>query len=221
MAQYRAMIRGIDMCATQYPLIRFEKIINGGKNRHTTNKYVAIHGQTYNKEQHTFRVYIDQVGSPPEEKKIRYLIKSIAAQQRRNINKSKERQSSKIYGSAVQTSKHVPDEVALDTEKEQTDDEDEAPIVVAAKKRKILPALPMQQLGDHLEEDDEDDEEDDKEENRLVDDSDDDAEKEEVDATSGKRKLSDRFKELNQLYDIGYLSERDYNKQKKKLMKFI
>jgi hypothetical protein len=89
------MIRGMDMCATQYPLIRFEKIINGGKNRHTTNKYVAIHGQTYNKEQHTFRVYIDQVGSPPEEKKIRYLIKSIAAQQRGNINKSKERQSSR------------------------------------------------------------------------------------------------------------------------------
>ena len=146
MAQYRAMIRGIDMCATQYPLIRFEKIINGGNNRHTTNKYVAIHGQTYNKEQHTFRVYIDQVGSPPEEKKIRYLIKSIAVHQRTNINKSKERQSSKIYGYAVQTSKHVPDEVAVDTEKEQTDDKYEAPIVVASKKRKIAPAS----LGNRL-----------------------------------------------------------------------
>ena len=146
MAQYRAMIRGIDMCATQYPLIRFEKIINGGNNRHTTNKYVAIHGQTYNKEQHTFRVYIDQVGSPPEEKKIRYLIKSIAVHQRTNINKSKERQSSKIYGSAVKTSKHVPDEVAVDTEKEQTDDKYEAPIVVASKKRKIAPAS----LGNRL-----------------------------------------------------------------------
>lgn len=67
----------------------------------------------------------------------------------------------------------------------------------------------------------EDDEEDDKEENRLVDDSDDDAEEEKVDATLGKRKLSDRFKELNELYDIGYLNECDYNKQKKKLMKFI
>ena len=146
MAQYRAMIRDIDMCDTQYPLIRFEKIINGGKNRHTKNKYVAIHGQTYEEEKHTFRVYIDQVGS----KKLNYLIKSIAAQQRGNIKKSKARQSSKIHGSAVQTSKHVPDEVAVDTEKEQTDDEDEAPIVVAAKKRKILPALPMPQPGDHL-----------------------------------------------------------------------
>ena len=64
--------------------------------------------------------------------------------------------------------------------------------------------------------DGDDAEEDDKEENRLVD-----AEEEEVDATSGKRKLSDRFKELNELYDLGYLNERDYNKQKKKLMKFI
>lgn len=45
---------------------------------------------------------------------------------------------------------NVLDEVAVDTEKEQTDDEDEAPIVVAAKKRKILPALPMPQPGDHL-----------------------------------------------------------------------
>ena len=62
----------------------------------------------------------------------------------------------------------------------------------------------------------------DEEADRLVDDSDDDdAEEEEVDATSGKRKLSDRFKELNELYDIGYLNERDYNKQNKKLMKFI
>jgi hypothetical protein len=42
--------------------------------------------------------------------------------------------------SAVQTSEYVPDEVAVYTEKEQTDDENETPIVVVAKKRKILPA---------------------------------------------------------------------------------
>ena len=50
---------------------------------------------------------------------------------------------------------------------------------------------------------------------------DDDAEEEEVDATSGKRTLYDRFKELNELYEMGYLNKRDHNKQKKKLMKFI
>ena len=90
--------------------------------------------------------------------------------------------------------------LAEQTEKEQTD------IVVTAKKHK--------------------DDEEDEEENRSVDDSDDDSDnddagKEEVRATSDKRKLSDRFKELNELYDIGYLNKRDYTKQKKKLMKLI
>jgi hypothetical protein len=47
---------------------------------------------------------------------------------------------------ASTTQPPVPDEVTVDTEKEQTDDEYEAPIVVASKKRKIAPAS----LGNRL-----------------------------------------------------------------------